>query len=64
MRHFLTIRDFTKNELLEMVELAKRIKNETKRGELVPYLNRQRRLVIGKGVQQELEWALRLEYIM
>ncbi len=41
MRHFLTIRDFTKNELLEMVELAKRIKNETKRGELVPYLNRQ-----------------------
>ncbi len=24
-----------------MVELAKRIKNETKRGELVPYLNRQ-----------------------
>jgi len=25
-----------------MVELAKRITNETKRGELVPYLNRQK----------------------
>jgi len=36
MRHFLTIRDFTKNELLEMVELAKRIKNETQKGRTCP----------------------------
>jgi ornithine carbamoyltransferase len=41
MRHFLTIRDFTKDELLEIVELAKRVKKETKRREFVPYLNRQ-----------------------
>jgi len=41
MRHFLTIRDFTKDELLEIVELAKRIKKETKNREFVPYLNRQ-----------------------
>jgi ornithine carbamoyltransferase len=41
MRHFLTIRDFTKEELLEIVELAKRIKKETKKREFVPYLNRQ-----------------------
>ncbi len=41
MRHLFNYKRFYQNELLEMVELAKRIKNETKRGELVPYLNRQ-----------------------
>jgi ornithine carbamoyltransferase len=36
MRHFLTIRDFTKEELLEIVELAKRIKKETKKKRICP----------------------------
>lgn len=38
MRHFLTLKDFTKQEILEVIELSKSIKNETKRGEFVPYL--------------------------
>lgn len=41
MRHFLTIRDFTKSELLEILELARLIKAEMKRGEHVPYLEGQ-----------------------
>ncbi|BCD59692.1 MULTISPECIES: ornithine carbamoyltransferase [unclassified Nitratiruptor] len=38
MRHFLTLKDFTKEEILEMIELARSIKAETKRREFVPYL--------------------------
>ncbi len=38
MRHFLTLQDFTKDELLEMIDLAIKIKKETKRKEFVPYL--------------------------
>jgi len=41
MRHFLTIKDFTKDELLEMIILAQKIKLQTKRREFVPYLKRQ-----------------------
>jgi ornithine carbamoyltransferase len=41
MRHFLTIKDFTKDELLEMIILAQKIKIQTKRREFVPYLKRQ-----------------------
>lgn len=41
MRHFLSIKDFTKDELLEMVELAHKIKAQTKRKEFVPYLENQ-----------------------
>lgn len=38
MRHFLTLRDFSKKEILEILSLAQEIKSETKRGEFVPYL--------------------------
>jgi ornithine carbamoyltransferase len=41
MRHFLSIKDFTKDELLEMIELAQKIKIQTKRKEFVPYLENQ-----------------------
>ncbi|MEA2028664.1 MAG: ornithine carbamoyltransferase [Campylobacterota bacterium] len=41
MRHFLTLKDFTKNELLEMIDLAQRIKAQTKKREYVPYLKQQ-----------------------
>ncbi len=41
MRHFLSIKDFTKDELLEMIELANKIKTQTKRKEFVPYLENQ-----------------------
>jgi len=41
MRHFLTIKDFTKDELLEMIILAQKIKIQTKRREFIPYLERQ-----------------------
>ncbi len=41
MRHFLTLRDFTKEEILEMIALARQIKAETKRKEFVPYLENQ-----------------------
>lgn len=41
MRHFLSIKDFTKDELLEMIELAQKIKTQTKRREFVPYLENQ-----------------------
>lgn len=38
MRHFLTLSDFSKEELLEMVELARKIKTQTKKREFVPYM--------------------------
>lgn len=38
MRHFLTLKDFTKDEILEIINLSKTIKSETKRGEYVPYM--------------------------
>ncbi len=38
MRHFLTLKDFSKKEILEILTLAQDIKNETKRGEFVPYM--------------------------
>lgn len=41
MRHFLTLKDFSKDEILEIIDLSKNIKEETKRGELVPYLEAQ-----------------------
>ncbi|NOZ89727.1 MAG: ornithine carbamoyltransferase [Epsilonproteobacteria bacterium] len=41
MRHFLSIKDFTKNELLEMIELAQKIKIQTKKREFIPYLENQ-----------------------
>ncbi len=41
MRHFLTLKDFSKEELLEMIALAAKIKKQTKSRQLVPYLERQ-----------------------
>ncbi len=41
MRHFLTLKDFTKNEILEIIELSIKIKKQLKSKEFVPYLNRQ-----------------------
>ncbi len=41
MRHFLTLADFTKDELLEMIDLAVKIKKQAKKREFVPYLEKQ-----------------------
>jgi len=41
MRHFLTIADFSKEELLEILELAKKIKAETKQRDFKEYLPKQ-----------------------
>jgi len=41
MRHFLTLKDFTKDEILEMIDLAQTIKSQTKKREYVPYLEHQ-----------------------
>ncbi|MDX1296522.1 MAG: ornithine carbamoyltransferase, partial [Sulfurimonadaceae bacterium] len=38
MRHFLTLKDYTKEEILEIVELGLEIKRELKAGELKPYM--------------------------
>ena len=41
MRHFLSLADFTKEELLEMVALAVKIKAQTKAHKFVPYMQHQ-----------------------
>jgi ornithine carbamoyltransferase len=41
MRHFLTLRDFSRDELLEMITLARTIKAQTKKREFIPYLEHQ-----------------------
>ena len=41
MRHFLTLNDFSKSEILEIINLAKEIKNEVKKGIFTPYLKNQ-----------------------
>ncbi len=41
MRHFLKLSDFSKDELLEMINLAIKIKKETKARKFVPYLEHQ-----------------------
>ncbi|MDR3345898.1 MAG: ornithine carbamoyltransferase [Campylobacteraceae bacterium] len=38
MRHFLTLRDFSKDEILEIIALAKKIKKRAKAGKFKPYL--------------------------
>lgn len=38
MRHCLTLKDFTKDEILEILDLADEIKSETKSGVLKPYM--------------------------
>jgi ornithine carbamoyltransferase len=39
MRHFLTLKDISKDEILEITKLAQKIKTETKNGECKPYLS-------------------------
>jgi ornithine carbamoyltransferase len=41
MRHFLTLKDFTKEEILEMIALAQKIKTQTKQRKFVPYMEHQ-----------------------
>ena len=41
MRHFLTLKDFTKDEILEMIALAQKIKAQTKQRKFVPYMEKQ-----------------------
>jgi len=41
MRHFLTLADFSKDELLEMIALAQKIKAQTKQRQFVPYMEHQ-----------------------
>ncbi|SFV66256.1 Ornithine carbamoyltransferase [hydrothermal vent metagenome] len=41
MRHFLTLKDFTKDEILEMIALAQKIKSQTKAHKFVPYMEHQ-----------------------
>jgi len=41
LRHFLTLKDYTKDEILEIIDLAKKIKKETKNREFIPYLQNQ-----------------------
>lgn len=41
MRHFLTLKDFSKDEILEMIALAQKIKAQTKQKHFVPYMERQ-----------------------
>jgi ornithine carbamoyltransferase len=41
MRHFLTLKDFSKEEILEMIDLAIKIKKEAKSRNYVPYLKDQ-----------------------
>lgn len=41
MRHFLTLNDFSKTEILEMIELGEKIKKETKQNIHKPYLKEQ-----------------------
>ena len=41
MRHFLTLADFSKDELLEMIYLAVKIKAEAKEKNFIPYLQKQ-----------------------
>jgi ornithine carbamoyltransferase len=41
MRHFLTLKDFTKEEILEIIALAQKIKAQTKTRKFVPYLQNQ-----------------------
>lgn len=40
MRHFLSLKDFSKDEILEIIKLAKDIKEQAKKGHFTPYLER------------------------
>lgn len=40
MRHFLTLKDFSKDEILEILDLAQKIKKETKKRDFKPYMDK------------------------
>ena len=46
MRHFLTLNDFDKDEILEMINLARKIKKEAKARDFKPYLKDQKLAMI------------------
>ena len=46
MRHFLTLNDFGKDEILEMINLARKIKKEAKARDFKPYLKDQKLAMI------------------
>lgn len=46
MRHFLTLNDFVKDEILEMINLAREIKKEAKARDFKPYLKDQKLAMI------------------
>jgi ornithine carbamoyltransferase len=46
MRHFLTLSDFSKEELLEIIDLAIKIKKEAKQKDFKPYLKNQKLAMI------------------
>ena len=41
MRHFLTLKDFSKEEILEMIALGQKIKAQTRKKQYVPYMEHQ-----------------------
>lgn len=41
MRHFLTLKDYSKEEILEIIDLAIKIKKQAKKGKYKPYLENQ-----------------------
>lgn len=41
MRHFLTLKDYSKEEILEIIDLAIKIKKQAKKGKFKPYLENQ-----------------------
>lgn len=55
MRHFLTLNDFSKDEIEQMVNLARKIKKEAKAREFKPYLKDQKLAMIFEKAQLELE---------
>jgi len=57
MRHFLTLKDFTKDEILEMIALAQKIKAETKAKSIVVDAEEEAKLLAEK-VAEKNEVAL------
>ena len=63
MEHFLSLKDFTKEEILEIIEVGLKIKKETKNKIFQPYLRNMNLGMILKKVLQEQEFHLKLESI-
>ncbi len=63
MRHFLSLLDFSKDEILEILQLSKQIKDETKKRVFKEYMPKKVLGMILKKALQELEYLLKLVYI-